>query len=151
TYVGDERSQAAPQFRTRYFSDVFFIYTKAKWSATGCIYGGIQATEESDGQSSSDKWWQANLIGKYSFTDKVSLSGRVEYFSDPRSVQIVPVTGVTGFSAYSTGLCFNLQIASNVVARFEGRTFFSEKEMFLKDGNPSNTSNLLISNLTVWF
>ena len=151
TYVGDERSSVAPQNRTRYFSDVYIIYTKGKLSATGCVYAGIQDRENANNAKQSDKWWQANLIGRYNFTDKVSLSGRVEYFSDPKSVQITPITNVSGFSTYSTGLCLNLHIASNIMARFEGRTFFSDKEVYAKDSNPSKTSNLLISNLTIWF
>lgn len=151
TYVGDERSITAPQNRMRYFSDVYFIYTKGKVSATGCLYAGIQERENINNTKQSDKWWQANLIGRYSFTDKVSLSGRIEYFSDPKSVHITPVTNVSGFNSYSTGLCLNLHIAPNIMARFEGRTFFSEKEVYQKDSNPSKSSNLLISNLTIWF
>jgi hypothetical protein len=150
TYIGNEYSASVPQNGTRYFSDVYFIYTKEKFTATGCIYGGIQQ-RELNGESSDDKWWQANLIGKYAVTNKVSLSGRVEYFDDPKSVQITPITGVDGFSSYSTGLCLNLHLADNIVARFEGRTFFSNQEVYIRDNNPVKNSNLLISNLTIWF
>jgi hypothetical protein len=66
-------------------------------------------------------------------------------------VMITPVTNVSGFSTYSSGLCLNLHIASNIIARFEGRTFFSEKEVYERDNTPVKNSNLLISNLTVWF
>jgi hypothetical protein len=151
TYIGNEKSNMAPQNRMRYFSDVFFIYTKGKWSATGCVYYGVQEQQLVNEQTSAS-WWQANLIGKYTFSDKVSLSGRIEYFDDPKSVQITPVTTTaSGFSSYSSGLCLNLQIASNVLARFEGRTFFSDKEVYERDNSPVKNSNLLISNLTIWF
>lgn len=151
TYVGDERSATAPQNRTRYFSDVHFIYSNGPVSATGCVYAGIQQIQNTNNSTSSDKWWQANLIGRYSFTNKVSLSGRIEYFSDPKSVMIAPITNVSGFSSYSSGLCLNLHIASNIIARFEGRTFFSGKEVYERDNTPVKNSNLLISNLTIWF
>ena len=151
TYVGDERSSAAPQNRTRYFSDLYFIYKKGKLSATGCVYAGIQERENADNTTRSDKWWQANLIGRYNFSDKISLSGRVEYFNDPKSVHITSITDGGGFSSYSTGLCLNVHIASNIMARFEGRTFFSDNDVYTKDTAPANTSNLLISNLTIWF
>lgn len=151
TYVGDERSATVPQNRTRYFSDVYFIYSKNKWTATGCIYAGIQERQNTDNTTRSDKWWQANLIGRYSFSEKVSLSGRVEYFSDPQSVQITSITDGGGFNSYSTGLGLNVHIASNIMARFEGRTFFSEKDVYSKDNTPTNTSSQLISNLTIWF
>ncbi len=151
TYVGDERSASAPQNRTRYFSDVYFIYTKGKLSATGSLYSGIQQVMLTSGSTENRKWFNANLIGRYSFSDKVSLSGRVEYFNDPKSVQIAPITSINGFSSYSSGLCLNLHLASNIMARFEGRTFFSTKDVYLRDNNPVKTSNLLISNLTIWF
>lgn len=150
TYMGNEMSTQSPQNRTRYFTDLYFIYVKGKISATGCIYGGIQDRVNGT-QKSSDSWWHYNLTGKYAFTDKVSLSGRFEYFSDPYSVMVTPITPVTGFSSYSTGLCMNLQVASNVVARFEGRTFFSKQNVFERDNTYVSNSNLLISNLTIWF
>jgi len=152
TYVGDERSSTSPLNRMRYFTDIHVAYTKGPVSATGCVYAGIQQRLNANNSTSSDNWWQANLIGQYTFTKKVSLSGRIEYFSDPKSVQITPITGASGFSSYSTGLCLNLHIASNIVARFESRTFFSGEEVYVKeDTGASKTSNLLISNLTIWF
>ncbi len=151
TYVGDERSSTFPQNRMRYFTDVHFSYSKGPVSATGCVYAGIQQRQDTNNSISSDKWWQANLIGQYSLTKKVSLSGRIEYFSDPKSVQITPITNVSGFSSYSTGLCMNYKIASNIIARLEGRTFFSDQAVYEREGSPTQTSNLLISNLTIWF
>lgn len=71
-------------------------------------------------------------------------------FSDPSSVLITPVTGVTGFSSYSSGLCLNLHLGSMVMIRLEGRTFFSEKEVYWKNNGPTRTNNLIISNLTSW-
>lgn len=150
TYIGDERTATAPQNRTRYFSDIYFIYTKGKWSATGCIYYGVQQ-QDLGTETNSASWWQANVIGKYAFTEKLSLSGRIEYFNDPESVQITPITSVTGFSSYSTGLCVNIHIASNIMARFESRSFFSQQEVYERESSPVKNSNLLISNLTVWF
>lgn len=150
TYVGDEQTPSTPQNHARYFSDVFFIYAKGKWSATGCAYYGIQQ-QEIGAEKNSATWWQANLIGKYAFSEKLSLSGRFEYFDDPKSVQITSINPGVGFSSYSTGLCLNIQLASNIVARFEGRSFFSKKDVYQRDNQPVSTSNLLISNLTIWF
>jgi len=146
TYVGDESSAAAPQNGTRYFSDIFFIYTKNKFSATGCVYYGIQ-----ERTTENAAWWQANLIGRYNLTDKTSVTGRIEYFDDPNSVQITPITLVAGFSTYSSSLGVNFKLAENVLIRFEGRTFFSDKDVYLRDTTPVNNSNMFISNITMWF
>ncbi len=151
TYVGDERSDAAPQNRMRFFSDINFKYSKGPFSAATCIYGGIQKVLGTNNITYANKWWQINFIGQYQFSKKLSLSGRIEYFNDPKSVMITPITSVSGFSSYSTGMCLNLNIASNVVARFEGRAFISEKEVYERNTMPVKTSNLFISNLTVSF
>ncbi|MCU0354881.1 MAG: porin [Cytophagales bacterium] len=155
TYVGDERSEAAPQNRMRYFSDVYFIYNPdGRFSATGCVYGGVQ-NREANGSSTSATWWQANLTGRYRFTDQISLSGRIEWFDDPDNVQITPVTASDvrplGFRSGSAGLCLNVKVTDNAMFRFEGRQFFSNTDVFQREGTAVRNSSLLISNLTVWF
>lgn len=153
TFIGDERSAVAPNNRMRYFTDVFWIYNpEGKFSITSCAYVGMQQREDSSNNLNNNVWWQANFIGRYTFSDKLSLSGRVEYFADPSSVQITPITGVNGFQASSAGLCANFQLANNLLLRFEGRQFFSTENMFVSEsGNPNRTATWLISNVTVWF
>jgi hypothetical protein len=153
TYVGDERSAAAPQNRTRYFTDVYAIYNPdGKFSFTTCLYYGVQAREDRPGQTTNAEWWQANFIARYRFSDRVSLSGRLEHFSDPSSVQIASVTPVSGFRASSTGLCLNVYLTDNAMFRLEGRQFFAPDRVYLTEAqSPANQSTWLISNLTVWF
>ncbi len=146
TYIGDESSSALPGNGTRYFSDFYFVYTADRWLATGCAYVGLQ-----DRSSGKATWWQANVQGKYSITSKVSMSGRVEYFDDPKSVQIVPITGVTGFNAASASLGMNVKVIDKALIRIEGRTFHSAKNVYMKEGAPSKTSNLVTTNITFWF
>jgi hypothetical protein len=153
TFIGDERSPINPNNRTRYFTDIYWIYNPdGKFSITSCAYIGLQQKLNSINTINNHTWWQGNFIGRYTFTEKFSLSGRVEYFSDPASVQITPITGVTGFQTSSAGLCANLKLANNLLFRFEGRKFFSSDNMFTnKNGSPNNTSTWLISSVTVWF
>lgn len=147
TYIGSEESDQHTEFRTRYFTDLFFVYTKGRWSATTCYYVGIQ---QRAGMSRA-LWWQANLTGRYALTSKLSVSGRFEYFHDPEQVQITPITGVAGFSSYSSSLGFNLKAAENVLFRAEGRTFFSEQEIYMRNGESVKNSNLITTNITLWF
>lgn len=153
TYVGDESSKLVPENRTRYFTDVYVIYQSSKKLAvTSCAYVGIQDRKDSLGVKTSVYWWQANVIGKYQFNKSLSLAGRVEYFSDLNSVQVVPITPETGFEAYSASLCMNYKIGTNALFRLEGRSFFSDKNLFIdKHLNPINTEHLLITSLAVWF
>lgn len=147
TYVGNEQSSTHMNFGTRYFTDVFFIYSKGKWSATGCYYIGLQKKNN----MADAYWWQANIISRYNITEKLSVTGRLEYFDDPDGVQITPITDGSNFSSYSSSLGFNLKIAENILFRAEGRTFFSSKEVYERDGAAVKNSNLLITNVTLWF
>lgn len=145
-YAGTDLFVADSTNGSRFFTDLFFIYSKGKWSATGCVYGGIH-----DHEGERATWGQANLIGRYSVTEKVSVSGRVEYFSDGQGAQVVPITNVKGFSCYSSSVGVNLKFAENILIRFEGRTYFSEKKIFERDNEPVKNSNLFTSNVTIWF
>jgi len=154
TYSGDEQTALEPQNRMRYFTDIFWIFSPSeKFSATSCAYIGLQQSVDSLDQPSKDRfWWQANFIAKYNFSKKVSLSGRIEYFSDPNNVQIKSINGIQAVSLASAGLCLNVKITNNALFRMEGRHFYASNKMF-KDSDGSNTNGMtwVISNLTIWF
>jgi hypothetical protein len=153
TYVGDESSKLAPENRTRYFTDVYFIYNSSrKFSLTSCAYVGLQDKKDTLGVKSQAVWWQANAIAAFQFTKAISLAGRIEYFNDLKSVQVVPITTAKGFDAYSAGLCLNVKVGDNALFRMEGRSFYSDRKLFIDENKQeTNWSNLLITNLTVWF
>lgn len=152
TYVGNENSETRPDFGNRYFTDIYFIYNKGKFSGTSCFYVGLQETKSPQGVVENKFWYNANIIGRYSFTPKFSLSGRLEYFDDPKSVQISPINPVNGFSSSSASLGFNYSIEENILLRLESRSFFSSKDVYKNaDGNPLKNSQLLIGSVTVWF
>lgn len=147
TYLGNERSQQRTEFGTRYFTDLFFIYSKGKWSATGCYYIGAQQRTNMN----SAIWWQANVIGCYALSDKLSVSGRLEYFEDLDEVHIDPITGVAGFETYGSSLGLNYKVADNILIRTEGRSFFSNKQVYERNGEAVKNSNLITTNVTLWF
>jgi hypothetical protein len=119
---------------------------------TSCVYIGRQDFKDSLGTKSQLLWGQANVIADYKVTSRISISARAEYFSDPSSVQIKPITAVSGFSSYSSSLGFNLKISDNALFRVENRFFFSPQNVYINKSNSNvKTSNLLITNLTLWF
>jgi hypothetical protein len=152
-YVGNENSVLSPNFENRYFTDLYLIYNPdGKVSVTSCAYFGRQEMKDTLGLRSAGHWWQANLIGRYRFSKKRSLSARLEYFSDPQSVMVTPVTNETGFSTYSAGLCFDTRITKNAMFRLEHRFFYSARNVYLNSRQASSgMGNLSIANLTVWF
>jgi hypothetical protein len=65
TYIGDERSSITPNYRLRFFSDVYAIFTpNEKWMYTSCVYVGNQRVASLN-ETKNQTWWQANVIGKY--------------------------------------------------------------------------------------
>ena len=153
TYLGDETSGNNPNFRTRYFTDLYAIYDGGKkFSFTSCAYIGLQNLKDSLNIQSNAIWWHANFTGSYKFKENISLSGRLEYYSDPNSVQIHPITSAIGFSTYSGGLCFNVKISKHAMLRIEDRVYYSDQKVYLdRNGKELNATNLLISSLAVWF
>lgn len=153
TYTGNENTALTPDYRQRYFTDVYAIYHSGKhFSLTSCAYIGLQQKKDSLGTRSEAAWWQANATGSWHFGKRVSLSGRIEYFSDPEAVLAAPVTSEERFDCASAGLCLNVKIGGNAVFRLEGRSFYSGHRVFIaENGQETNRSNLLITNLAIWF
>ena len=151
TYFGDERSESRPNDRMRAFSDIYWIHDSGKWDFTSCLYGGFQ-NNLTQSFTREVFWWQANFIARYSFTEQVSLSGRIEYFSDPNSIQITPETFRPSFSTLSNGLCLNFSPSSNLMLRLEGRYFHAQDDVFTgADQESSDKKVWLVSNVTFSF
>ncbi len=153
TYVGNEMSDLNPDFRTRYFSDIYFIYSpKGRFSATACAYIGLQEKLQSNGTIRTDNWHTINAVGKYKINDQINISGRVEYFSDANQTQIKPMNGETSFNVYSASLGLNYNPMDNVFMRLESRSFYAESKIYKNDiGEPDNFNSLLIGNVTIAF
>jgi hypothetical protein len=150
TYMGDERSTADPEFRTRYLLDFFCVYhpTGSKFSGTASTYFGWQ---ERNGLSTSS-WWQANMIGRFRFNPRFSLSGRLEYFHDPEEVMIRSTTSATSFRSWSTGLCFDVHLWNNAMFRIEGRHFFGPDAVYeMSTGTETSRREWLVTSLAAWF
>ncbi len=152
TFTGDERSSLKPQYRQRYFSDIYLVWSPSnKWDITSCAYYGIQQEKQTRRQVDYP-WWQANFIVRYHFNKKHSLSGRVEYFNDPRQVIIPAQTGLTKESKLGGGgLCWNIRLNENTLFRFENRVLTAKQNLFYYDGKLSKLFNWSVVNLTVWF
>lgn len=142
TYIGQERTAIDTTLSTRYFTDFYVVYNEDRFSFTSCFDIGTQ---------NDWTWWQINAIARYNLTDKLSVTGRVEHFNDPHSVQIVPVTSVDGFSVNGSSIGLNYKVNDNALLRLEGRALFSGDEVFIRDGNPVKNSNTITSNITIWF
>ncbi len=151
TYIGNERSEYTPTYRTRYFSDVYWIHTAGKISITSCAFFGMQEVESNEVYSIQN-WWQANFIARYKFNDKFSLSGRVEYFSDVDNTVMPSLNSAAGFECFSSGICFNYHFSDHGMFRLDARNFLTKELMFrTKNNDHTNYMNWVTANITVWF
>ncbi len=153
TYIGNEGSEVSPSSRNRYFTDVFWLYDRSeRFSLATCAYIGVQEKIDSSMVRRNDVWWQANITGRYWFTQMLSLSARVEYFSDPYSVQISPLSGDRGFETYSGSGCMTINVSREVMFRIEARHFYSARRVYMEQGlNSSDQMIWLVTNLTASF
>jgi len=158
TFIGDERrgisGMKGENQRMRWFSDLYWIFNPdGKISSTVCVYGGIQDYAETWAIRRAI-WWQANACVRYRFSEKHSLSARMEYFHDPKNamIDLIPEMPGTGFRTGSAGLCWNMKLSANALFRIEGRQFFSRGNIFSEDnGAQSRQASWLISGATIWF
>jgi len=146
TYLGDERSESNPDFRMRIFNDLYIKISDQKlWDAA---IGGYIGTQQRENKNASP-WWQFNVMGKRQINNFISLSGRVEYFSDPRQVMIhIPDTE---FKVFSTGTCLNLNVGKTTLLRIDSRFFSATEKIYSQRNGKSDKELVLTASLTSWF
>lgn len=149
TYIGNESSATHPDYKTRFFSDIYATYSPTqRWTFTADAYSGWQQIE--NGQNTVTRnWWNANVCAKYTFIPGQSVSARVEKFHDPSSVLVTPVTSVTGFRLSSASLGYNWAVTDQVLFRVEGRYFKSPDALYLlHDGSYTDNDSWLTVGIT---
>jgi len=149
TYVGDERSISNPAFRMRYFSDIYWIASPSKkFSFISCVYAGMQTMAK----QKEAFWWQANLSGKWKFSDVHSLAGRIEYFNDPQNCMISNQYMNQKVGIFSAGLCYNVAIQEHALFRLDARQLYTQYPTFTNQiSTHANNAFVLTGNVTVWF
>jgi hypothetical protein len=149
TYLGDERNALRPDYRMRYFSDIYWIASPfKKFSFITCMYGGIQQILH----QKEAFWLQANFSGKWKLSEKQSIAGRIEYFQDPKNCMMSNPFVNQKINLISTGLCYTISFEEHALIRLDARQFFSQNALFTNQIS-SNTENafVLTGNVTVWF
>jgi hypothetical protein len=118
-----------------------------KWDVTSCFFAGRQSRHHLP----TLNWWQINLMARYHFTSRLSLSGRVEYFDDPSEVVVASTNPFAGFSTYTTGGCFNVKVTDNALFRLEVRHYFAKERIYEHADGSANYNTVLSGSLTAWF
>jgi hypothetical protein len=144
TWVSDEQPAEAPAVRV--FQDLYMSFTTDTWTAHAGVDIGFQEKPNADG---FDTWWVVTAVARRWLTPWLGLGGRVERFSDPEGV----VLGA--MAATYTGGSLNIDLrppqAPQAMLRFEGRTFYADRDRFLSGPDGSQWNTAFFTSLAVSF
>lgn len=133
----------------RYFHNFYGVFQLSE--RFGLIAGfdiGIQQdAPESDTYNS---WYSPVVIAKYDLSDHLSLSGRLEFYSDENGV-IISTNTRNEFQTFGYSMNLDYSITENVLWRLEARSFKSEDMIFSKDNVPTDSNFFLGSSLSLLF
>lgn len=151
TFAGNEQNSEAGiqgEFqRFRWFTDVYWVFNpEGKVTLTSCAYLGLQ--EYAPGfKRRKAYWWQVNGQIRWRITPVHSLSGRLEYFSDPFQAVAASLVSGKGFEMGSAGLCWNLKAADRLLFRIEYRQFLARESILFN----SSAASWLLTGMSVAF
>lgn len=147
TYIGNEQPDV--DRRRRYFNNFygqFKVSDKTNLTA-GFDIGSQQSATKSDNY---DTWFSPVLILQYKPTAKIQLAARGEYYDDEKGVIIATGTP-NGFKTYGFSANFDYLVSDNIMFRIEARNLASKDDVFLKNGNPTDTNTFLTTSLAISF
>ncbi len=126
SYIGNDKSDQ--DRRMRYFHNLYGQYQLSdRWGLiTGFDIGAEQAKRNS---SRYNVWFTPVIITKYSYSDKLSFSARVEYYQDEDEV-IVTTDTPNGFRTFSYSANVDYRLSNNFALRAELRKFYSKDKIF---------------------
>lgn len=128
-YIGYEKSKANPNYGMRYFTEANWLYCKAKFSTSSCVYMGMQQIVPNPRANYYQIWAQANICARQYLTPQTAIAGRLEYFLDPDNIFYSDKTNSGIMNASATG-SFLWQPVSQTMLRAEARYFAGKYDQF---------------------
>ncbi len=118
----------------------------------GLTLGVDTGWEENAREGESPNFWYSPIIiARYAINDRLSLAGRVEYYSDENGV-IISTGTPNGFQTMGVSANLDVQVHKNAVWRIEGKLYNSKDDIFLDKAGASSKSNGVVTTaLAVWF
>jgi hypothetical protein len=135
--------------RLRYFNEIYALFfINDKWELqAGFDHGFQQKSKES---SEYNPWFLASIITRYSFHEHWSASLRGEFVSDKYNVVIANPTP-NEFVLWGISANLDYKPVKNVIARIEGRYWFSENQIFVKNDGYVSDDLFITFSLTIQF
>ncbi|WP_428657133.1 porin [Runella sp.] len=135
--------------RTRFFHNLYgtFQLTEKLGFIADFDYGMDQ---RQTGLAGYDSWTSWVAILKYQLSPKVSAAGRIENYTDKKSL-VIAVTPSNNFHANGYSINFDYAPIPNAVWRIEARQFVSRDDIFEKNGRATNHDFTLTTSLAISF
>jgi hypothetical protein len=147
SFIGNDYPE--PQRRMRYFHNFYGIFQIRE--RLGLTLGFDIGTEQQErGSFEYNLWYSPVIIIRSAVTEKLFVSARAEYYSDPSEVIVSTITA-NGFRTFGFSLNIDYKITENVMWRLEGRTFNSRDRMFFIDGLPAQNTGLVGTSIAFSF
>ncbi|PPC93688.1 MAG: hypothetical protein CTY33_07055 [Methylotenera sp.] len=136
SYIGNDKSDE--DRRMRYFHNFYGQYQlNDQW---GLITGFDIGAEQSEKNSSRyNVWFTPIVIAKFTYSDKLSMSARAEYYQDKDQV-IVTTDTPKGFRTFSYSANLDYKISKHFALRAELRKFHSKDKIFQQKDSFSEES-----------
>ena len=128
SFIGNDKSDN--DRRMRYFHNLYGQYQlNDRW---GLITGFDIGAEQIERNSKIyNVWLTPIVIAKYTYSDKLSLAARAEYYQDKHGV-IVSTDTPNGFKTFSCSTNIDYRVSKNFAIRAELRKFHSKDKIFQK-------------------
>ncbi|WP_020181930.1 MULTISPECIES: porin [unclassified Methylotenera] len=136
SFIGNDKSDN--DRRMRYFHNFYGQYQlNDRW---GLITGFDIGAEQTERNSKRyNVWLTPIVIAKYTYSDKLSLAVRAEYYQDKDGV-IVTTDTPNGFRTFSYSTNLDYRLSNNVAIRAELRKFHSQDKIFEDNDGLSDES-----------
>lgn len=147
TFIGTDDPDTT--LRIRYFNDIYALFFfNDKWILqTGFDYGFQQ---ESKGSNQYEPWFLASILTQYDFHKHWALGLRGEFASDRYRIVIANPTP-NDFILWGFSGNLDFKPVKYVMARIEGRYWFSENQIFVKNDSFVNNDLFITFSLTIQF
>lgn len=148
TFLGNDKPDSIRQ--TRIFHNLYAILLPT--DRFGITAGFDYGMEQGMGSNLAwHSWYTPVVILRYKTSSKTALALRGEYYSDEHGV-IIDDGSTDGFKTAGASLNFDYLPVENVLFRVEGKSFYSNDDIFLKKGaGRSNASPVLTLSLAAAF
>jgi hypothetical protein len=145
--LGNEQADTATA-RLRLFNGLSAKWESEELSVTATFNGGREARPGLNPAS----WWGTSLITRLQMTERTSISGRFETYSDP--AQVLVKTGARAFDVFGGSFGFDMEPNDGVIWRTEIRALKGKNAVFPDVGtatgrSPTNTG--FVTSLAITF